>query len=177
MLDLLYKRRSIRKYTATKINPGTVQILLKAALLSPSSHGLKPCRFLVVDDPEILSLLSSSKKGAGHLKSAALAMVILADPGVSDVWVEDASIAGTILHLTAESLGLGSCWIQIRNRQHTENETAEEYVRKILAIPETLNVASIMALGYPAESKSPYSEKDLDFAKVDINKYGTKFNG
>ena len=114
MLNLLYKRRSIRKYKTTKLDSGTVQLLIKAALLSPSSRGFQPWQFVVVDDIEVLSLLASSKKGAGFLKDAALGIVILADPTKSDVWVEDASIAATILHLTAESLGLGSCWIQIR---------------------------------------------------------------
>ncbi|KLU65542.1 NADPH-flavin oxidoreductase [Desulfosporosinus acididurans] len=172
MLDLLYKRRSIRKYTETKINPETVKILLQAALLSPSSRGFKPCQFLVVDDPKLLSQLASAKKGAGHLKGAALAVVILADPERSDVWVEDAAIAATILHLMAESLGLGSCWIQLRKRQHTDTEAAEDYVRGILAIPEKLKVPIIMALGYPAESKSPYTEKNINYENVYSNTYG-----
>ncbi|MDQ7096438.1 nitroreductase family protein [Desulfosporosinus sp. PR] len=176
MLDLLYKRRSIRKYKPTKIDRDTVQVLLKAALLSPSSCGLRPWQFVVVDDSETLSRLAAAKKGAGHLKGAALAIVVLADPNLSDVWVEDASIAATILHLTAESLGLGSCWIQIRKRQYSDTETAEDYVRKILAVPETLTVASIMSFGYPAESKSPYSEEDIkSFSKVYGNRYGSAY--
>jgi nitroreductase len=176
VLDLLYKRRSVRKYTETKIDHNTVQILLKAALLSPSSHGFQPWQFIVVDDSEILSRLSSAKKGAGHLKGAALAVVILGDPRRSDVWVEDTSIAGTILHLTAESLGLGSCWIQIRERQHAETETAEQYVRKVLAIPETLKVASIICFGYPAESKPPRTGEDLkQMNKIHLNSYGSAY--
>lgn len=176
MLDLLYKRRSIRKYKTTKIDSDTVQILLNAALLSPSSHGFQPWQFVVVDDSEILSRLAAAKKGAGHLKGAALAVVLLADPNRSDVWVEDASIAGTILHLTAESLGLGSCWIQIRERQHTAAETAEQFVRNVLAIPETLKVASIIAFGYPLESKPPHTEEDIKgLGKVHLNKYGSVY--
>ncbi|WP_407312810.1 nitroreductase family protein [Desulfosporosinus sp. SB140] len=176
MLDILLKRRSIRKYKPTKIDRETVQVLLKAALLSPSSCGFRPWQFVVVDDSEILSRLAAAKKGAGHLKGAALAVVILADPNRSDVWVEDASIAATIFHLTAESLGLGSCWIQIRERQYSDTETAEQYVRRILAVPDTLNVASIISFGYPAESKPPYSEEDIkSFGKVHRNAYGSEY--
>jgi nitroreductase len=175
MLNILYRRRSIRKYKATKLDPATVQQLLKAALLSPSAKGVQPWQFVVVEDTEILRQLALAKKGAGFLKSAALGIVVLADPATSDVWVEDAAVAATILHLTAETLGLGSCWIQIRQRQFSETESCEEYVRRILGIPENLKVASIISVGYPAESKPPYSDSDLKFAKLYLNKYGSKF--
>ncbi|MCO5388703.1 nitroreductase family protein [Desulfosporosinus sp.] len=175
MLDLLYKRRSIRKYASAKLEVDTVQLLIGAALLSPSSRGFQPRQFVAVDDPEVLTQLASCKKGAGFLKDAALGIVILADPAKSDVWIEDASIAATILHLTSASLGLGSCWIQIRERQFSESETAEQYVRRILSIPENLKVSSIISIGYPGESKSPHVEGDLGFNKVHVNKYGSKF--
>jgi nitroreductase len=171
MLNLLYKRRSIRKYKPAKLDFETVQLLIKSALLSPTSRGLQPWQFIVVDDTKVLTQLASCKKGAGFLKGAALGIIILADPAISDVWVEDASIAATILHLTSESLGLGSCWIQIRERQYTETETAEQYVRRILGIPETLKVVSIISIGYPDESKSPHEDGDLGFDKVHMNKF------
>lgn len=171
MLDLLYKRRSIRKYKSKKLDEATVQHLLKAALLSPSSRGFRPWQFIVVDDAEVLTQLASSKKGASFLKGAALGIVILADPSACDVWIEDVSIAATILHLTAESLGLGSCWIQIRERQYTDTETSEQYVQRILGIPENLKVASIISIGYPDEIKSPYVDADLKFDKVHYNKF------
>ncbi|SDG70912.1 nitroreductase family protein [Desulfosporosinus hippei] len=171
MLDLLYRRRSIRKYKPEKLDSETVQVLIKAALLSPSSRGFQPWQFLVVDDSDVLTQLASSKKGAGFLKDAALGIVILADPAKSDVWIEDASIAATILQLTSESLGLGSCWIQIRERLFSEYETAEQYVRRILSIPENLKVASIISIGYPDETKTPYVDQDLQFEKVHWHNY------
>lgn len=171
MLDLLYRRRSIRKYKPKKLDSETVQVLIKAALLSPSSRGFQPWQFVVVDDSDVLTQLASSKKGAGFLKDAALGIVILADPAKSDVWIEDASIAATILHLTSESLGLGSCWIQIRERLFSESETAEQYVRRILSIPENLKVASIISIGYPDETKTPYGDQDLQFDKVHWHNY------
>ena len=174
MLEILYRRRSIRKYKATKLDPATVQQLLKAALLSPSSKKNQPWQFIVVEDTDLLQQLALAKKGAGFLKKAALGIVILADPVLSDVWVEDTAIAATILHLTADSLGLGSCWIQIRERQFSETESCEGYVQRILGIPENLKVASIISFGYPDESKPAYSECDLLFDKVHLNMYGSK---
>jgi len=175
MLDLLYKRRSIRKYRSVKLEPEKVQQLLKAALLSPSSKGSRPWQFIVVDDPEVLKQLALTRQWAGHLKGAQLGIVVLADPERSDVWVEDASIATAVIHFTAQSIGLGSCWIQIREREHSDLETAEQYVRGVLGIPEILKVEAIISIGYPESSKSPYTDGDLDFGKVHINQYGIEY--
>jgi nitroreductase len=177
MLDILYRRRSIRRYQDVKIEPEKLDRLLKAALLSPSSKGHRPLEFMLVDDPDLLAKLSLSKLGAGHLKGSAAGIVVLANQTVSDVWVEDASIASIIIHLTAESMGLGSCWIQIRERNFSETETSEQYIRQVLDIPDHLRVEAIIALGYPAENKQPYSDKDLNFDKVHRNNYGVKYLG
>ena len=54
------------------------------------------------------------------LETAPLAVVICADETLNDAWIEDCSIASILLQLTAQSIGLGSCWIQIRNRMYSE---------------------------------------------------------
>ena len=46
------------------------------------------------------------------LAGADSAVVVIADPEKTDVWTEDCSIAMAYMHLAADSLGLGSCWIQ-----------------------------------------------------------------
>ncbi len=175
MLDILYRRRSIRRYQATEIEPVKIDQLLTAALLSPSSKGHSHLEFMIIDDPNILAQMALAKQGAGHLKSSAVGMVILANQDVSDVWVEDASVAATVIHLTAESMGLGSCWIQIRERNYSETETAEQYVQRVLGIPSHLRVEAIISLGYPAENKRPHTDNDLDFDTVHRNKYGEKY--
>ncbi|TNF46068.1 NAD(P)H nitroreductase, partial [bacterium] len=67
---------------------------------------------------------------------------------------------------TAESLGLGSCWCQIRLRAHSEDKTAEEYVRELLNIQDHYLVECIIGIGYRAESKSPHDHEDLDWGKI-----------
>jgi nitroreductase len=77
--------------------------------------------------------------------------VVCADAGKSDTWIEDCSIASILLQLTAQSLGLGSCWVQIRGRDHADGTPAEEHIRKLLGLRENLAVESIMSIRYPAE--------------------------
>ncbi len=119
MLDILRNRRSIRKFKDKEIEPESIEQLKEAALRSPTSRGNNSWRFVFVTDRAKLEELSRAKEsGSGFLKGARLGVVISGVEEESDVWVEDCSIASIILQLTGESLGLGSCWIQIRKRMH-----------------------------------------------------------
>ena len=173
LLSLLIKRRSIRKYKNKKVEQEKIEKIIQAALLSPSSQANYPWQFIVIDDKKLLSQLSFSKMhGSVFLSNAPLGIVVTADQNQSDVWIEDTSIASTFIMLTAHWLGLGSCWIQIRKRMHSETKTAEEYTREILKIPENINVLSIIALGYPDEEKIPKSENELLYERVFYNSFG-----
>lgn len=172
-LSLVQKRRSIRQYLEKPVEKEKIELLIEAALRSPSSRGFNPWEFIVVTDRDLLEKLSKAKThGASFLKNAPLGIVVCADPEKCDVWIEDASIASIFFHLAAESLGLGSCWIQIRMRMHDQTKTSQEYVQKLLNIPENLNVESMIAIGYPAESKPPHRKENLQYEKVHYNAYG-----
>jgi nitroreductase len=172
MIELLRKRRSIRKFTEDKVSPESIETLIEAALRSPSSRSINPWEFILVDDTELLSKLSKAKQhGSEFLKNAPLAIIVCADSTKSDVWVEDCSIAAIIIQLTAVSLGLGSCWAQIRNRQHDSLETAETFVQKQLGLPEHVKVECIIGIGSPAEKKIPLSAKKLQHDKIRSNRW------
>jgi nitroreductase len=172
-LSLIQKRRSIRKYLEKPVETEKIDQLIEAALRSPSSRGFNPWEFIVVTDKDLLEKLSRAKPhGASFLKNAPLGIVVCADPEKCDVWVEDASIASIFIHLAAESLGLGSCWIQIRKRMHDRTKTSHAYICNILNIPENLNVESIVAIGYPDEKKPPHRKEELLYQKVHYGFYG-----
>ena len=108
--ELIRLRRSMRKFTPELLTSDEVKLLLRAALMSPTSKGLHSWEFVVVDDAAALQSLSTAKaQGGEFLSGAPLAVVVLGDPAVSDVWIEDASVATTQLLLQAEDLGLGAC--------------------------------------------------------------------
>jgi len=176
ILSLLKKRRSIRKYKGVKVEQEKIDQIVEAALLSPSSHANYPWRFIVVEDNNTLSKLSLSKiHGANFLSDSPLAIVVTADQNQSDVWIEDASIAATHIMLTAHSLDLGSCWVQIRKRMATNTETSEEYIKKLLNIPENINVLSIIAIGYPDEKKEPRNKSQLLYKSVFHKRFGKHY--
>jgi len=167
MLDILYNRRSTRKFSDKPVAEETIHQLLRAALHSPSSKNSQPWEFTVVEDPVLLGQLSMAKPhGACLLKHAPLAIVVAGDKTKSDVWIEDCSIASIIIQLAVEALGLGSCWVQIHRRYHDDDQTANEFISELLNIPEHLEVLSVVGIGYKAADRPPLSEKELDWKKV-----------
>ena len=90
--ELIKNRRSMRKFTDEELTQDEVVALMKAALMSPSSKRSNSWQFVVVDDKEKLKELSHCKEQASSfIADAALAIVVMADPLASDVWIEDAS--------------------------------------------------------------------------------------
>ncbi|PNU20871.1 NAD(P)H-dependent dehydrogenase/reductase [Geothermobacter hydrogeniphilus] len=174
MLELLRQRRSIRKFQSRPVDVETQQQLIEAVLRSPSSRGRNPWEFIVVDDPALLTKLAACKRhGSAFLAGAPLAVVVAADPRKSDVWIEDCAIAAIILQLTAASLGLGSCWAQIRLRDHDDTTGADDYIRQLLGLPEGLQVESVVGIGYPAEEKPGHPAANLLSGQVHRNRFGT----
>jgi len=172
MLDMLRRRRSVREFEPTPI-PEEVQEQLKEALLrSPSSRNLKPWHFIFVDHREILKDLSRCKPHSAELlDGAALGVIIVADERVTDVWIEDSSIAAITLQYAAETLGLGSCWVQVRLRGHEGGPDAEKMIQDRLGIPAHFRVSAMVALGYPLKKKRGVPMSALDDSKIHIGKF------
>lgn len=173
LLSIFQHRRSIRKYTGAPIDDVTLTQIIQAGLLSASSRSIRPWEFIVVKDKDMLRRLSECRTGAARmLASADAAIVVIANAETSDVWIEDCSIAMANMHLMADSLGVGSCWIQGRLRTTTAADsgtasvTTEDYVRECLDFPEGYKLEAILSLGIPAEEKTPTELLELPVEKV-----------
>lgn len=172
-IDLLRSRRSVRQFENKPIEKEKIDVLIESMLRSPSSRSLNPWEFVVVSNPQILSDLAKAKAhGASFIKNAPLAIVVCGDPARCDVWVEDCSIAALIIHLAAADLGLGSCWVQIRLREHDAQTTSEEYVKKVLGLKENMVVEAVLAIGYGKEDKPGHPNSSLLYEKVNYDRYG-----
>lgn len=172
MIEILRNRRSIRKYLGRPIEREKLEILKEAALRSPSSKNINPWEFIFVDDKEKIRMLKDCKPhGVMPLQTAPLAIVVCADETKNDVWVEDCSIASVLLQLTAQSLDLGSCWVQVRNRMHSENLSSERFIQELLRIPESCRVLSIVTVGYPEKPREGKPFSELQFEKIRCNKF------
>ncbi|MCU0559125.1 MAG: nitroreductase family protein [Desulfobacterales bacterium] len=175
-MSLIRKRRSIRKFKERPVEKEKLDLILEAALRSPSSRGNNPWHFVVVTDKAMLEALSRAKPhGASFLKDAPLGIAVCADAAKSDVWVEDASIAAIMIQLAAESLELGSCWIQFRERMHGQTRTAEDYVAERLGLAPGLKLLAVVAIGAPDEVKQARPASELLRERVHAGAFGKPY--
>lgn len=167
MIELLRNRRSVRDFSPRSIEEEKLQTLREALVRSPSSRSLNPWEFILVTDRGVLADLALCKShGASFLAGAPLGAVILGDTRKSDTCVEDCSIAAVTLQYAAQSLGLSSCWCQVRLRSFSEGTSSEDYVRRLLDIPEHFLVECVIAVGYAAATEKPHGINELDWEKI-----------
>lgn len=172
MIDILRNRRSIRKYLPQLVEPEKMKLIEEALLRSPSSKNINPWEFVFVDDANLIHQIELLKPhGTSPLKTAPLAVIVLGDETKNDVWIEDCSIASILLQLTAQSIGLGSCWVQVRERMKDETTDSETYLQQLLSIPANYRVLSVVTIGYPDQTRDGKAYDELQFEKIHRNKF------
>lgn len=169
---LVQQRRSHRKFTDEEISPESVQLILRAALMSPTSKSQRAWHFVIVDDKMTIAKLAETKDmGAAFLRDCPLCVVVLGDKAENDCWIEDGSIAAISMQYQAEELGLGSCWAQMRGRGLPCGTSASEVIRGLLDIPEQYDTLCVIGFGHKADERKPQNEERLKWQNVHANKF------
>lgn len=170
--NLVQKRRSHRSFFEDDISADDVQLILRAALMSPTSRNKQSWEFVVVDDRLTLEKLADAKDaGAEFLRRSAFAVVVLGNPAENDCWIEDGSIAAYSMQLQAEDLGLGSCWAQMRGRGLSDGTSADDVIHGVLDIPAEFRVLCVVGFGRKRNAAGLRDEDTLKWENVHINKY------
>ena len=170
--ELARIRRSHRKFTEEQVSPEDVKLILRAALMAPTSKSRRSWEFVVVDDKTDLEKLSDARDmGSQFLKGAPLAIVVLGNPEDNDCWVEDCAIATVSMQYQAADLGLGSCWVQMRGRGLSDGTTADEVLRGVLNIPPHLSALWVLGVGHKPDERKPPDQENLKWERVHIGKF------
>ena len=167
LLEILRKRRSIRKYSGEPVSEENLNKILQAGLLAPTGKNLKSAEFVVVRDREVLDkIVGARAMGSAMVADADTVIVVAANSETQDIWVEDGSIALTCMHLMADSLGVGSVWVQNRCRMSSvEGKSTDEYLHELLGIPAGYSCVGMLVLGMPGEEKDAYELPDVSADK------------
>ena len=168
VLDLIFKRRSIRFYDRKKLEKSTITKLLQAAMAAPSASNSRPWEFVVITDEETLAKLRSKLKYGNYNAPAAVVVcgniAIAQNESAMRYWVQDCSAATQNLLLAAAGLGLGACWIGSYPK-----EDVMGMLRETLEIPDEVFPLNVIYVGYPAEEKAPRTQ--YDESRVHWEKY------
>jgi nitroreductase len=155
MLDLIKKRRSIRKYTDEPVSDTDVNALLEAAMAAPSADNLQPWEFVVVREEGLCHQLAETHPWSRMCAGAPVVFVVCGHERRSGHWVEDTSAATENLLLAAAGLGLGAVWVGVYPQSGYE-----KHVRNVLGIPQQLRILCLVPVGHPAESKPARTQYD-----------------
>jgi nitroreductase len=164
VFEIIKKRRSIRRFKNIRVENHKIIKLIEAASLAPSATNRQPWRFIAVKDKALLKIITEKALGVINkwAKTAPLLIICCSvrkniithflGEIISKVkyHIIDTAIASEHIVLTAEELGLSSCWIGWFN---------EKKIKNILKIPEIWKVMSVLAIGYRDESYTPKPQK------------------
>ena len=160
VLEAIKGRRSIRAFKNQGVPAEIVEELIDAARWAPSAGNIQPWEFIIVRKPRIKRRLVETALGQMFIEEAPVVIVVCADEerssqgygvrGKTLYCIQDTAAAMQNIHLTAYSLGLGTCWV---------GAFREEETRKILKIPRGMRPVAIIPVGYPAESPTARMRK------------------
>lgn len=161
VLEVIQKRRSVRKYKEDPIPEEALLRVLEAARLAPSGKNFQPWKFIVVKDKALKEKLAQASAGQFFMAEAPIIIVGCGFPDncyarmgrYMKSWSVDVTIALEHLILQAQEEGLGTCWI---------GSFEEEEVKAILNVPEEVKVLALTPLGYPDEIPRFRGRKSLD---------------
>lgn len=166
MLDVIKTRRSVRRYTRAPVSDEDINKILEAGRWAPSANNSQPWKFVVLRSPEARKRLAGGLPWGGFLAQAALGIAVIIDETASTHAVEDGAAATENILLEAHSLGLGACWIGTYGSPH------EASAKKVLKVPESQRLLSVIAIGHPAEA--PRSTREPLGALVFTDEYGKR---
>jgi nitroreductase len=155
-MDVVRKRRSIRRYKPDPVPDEVLNQVLEAARLAPSGGNRQPWHFIVVKDSE-----TKRKLGIAEFASAAPVVIVgcadPTDPVASRTYLIDISIAFEHIVLAAANFGLGTCW----QLGWDAKPGAEEAMKGVLGVPKHMKIVAVTPLGYPADLPRPKDTKAL----------------
>ncbi|KPJ62380.1 nitroreductase [candidate division KD3-62 bacterium DG_56] len=156
-MEVVRRRRSIRKYRPDPVPEELITSVLEAARLAPSWANTQCWKFVVVTDHETRRALAQA--GNKWIADVPVIIVACADPSLPGIkgdqhyYMLDIGIAMEHLVLAAADQGLGTCWIGAFD---------ENAVRRALGVPPNIRVVAETPLGYPDEDPPPKPRKSLE---------------
>ncbi len=155
-LEVIFTRRSIRKYTSEPVTADELHTILEAGMNAPSANNRQPWHFIVVDDRAKLNAIMEVHPYSRMLAEAPLALVVCGDTAVSEsFWQQDCAAATENILLAARALGLGTVWMGV----YPDVQRAAS-MAALFGVPDHIKPMCIVAVGHPAEHKGRVERYD-----------------
>lgn len=168
-MDIIFNRRSIRKYQDKAVEQEKIDKILRAAMQAPSAVNQQPWEFIVVQNKDTLAKLAGISPYSKMVADAPLAIVVLANEDRMSMrhhWEQDLAAATQNILLEAVYLGLGAVWLGVAPTEERMDE-----VRNIFGLSKKLRPFCVISIGYPAVGQENKFVDRYDPSKVHYEKY------
>lgn len=167
IIKAIEDRRSCRKYKPEMPPKELLEEVAKAGTYAPTGKNSQNPIILIVTDRVLMDKLSKMNAkilgtSGDPFYGAPCLMLVLADRNYPN-YIQDGSLVMGNLMLAAQSVGLGSCWI---NRAREEFESLEgKKMLKEWGIKESYAGIGHCVLGWPAEELRPAPPRKPDYIR------------
>jgi nitroreductase len=156
LMELIKKRRSVRKFQDKEVPMQTIKNSLEAARWAPSGLNNQPWKFMILDKDKKDSLVKYTKFGQVIKQANKLILVFLDKKKLynykKDLMAIGAAIQNILLYLQAQNLR--TCWLGEIINQGKE-------VEKELQILPHLEFVAAISLGWPKGEPKTKERKSL----------------
>lgn len=156
-MEIIFNRRSIRKYEDKPVENEKIEKLLRAAMQAPSAVNQQPWEFIIVKDKEKLKKLSEVSQYSKMVANSAVTIVLLSrTEGIKILPCvpQDMAAAAENILLEAVELELGAVWIGIAPIEERMN-----HVEDLFNLPESIEPFALIAVGYPDGQKNEFVDR------------------
>ncbi len=160
--EIIYKRRTIRRFKQDPISLEILKKLVDFARVAPMAKNVQALDFIIVVNPEIREKLFPLVGWAGSLpqeqrtpekgREPTAYIIILVNNDLKPAYVDfDVGAAAENILLGAVTFGLGSCWM---------GNVRFQKLKALLEIPDFYVIKQVISLGYPDEESTmePFSD-------------------
>ncbi len=160
--EIVYKRRTIRRFKQKPISIEILKKLIDFARIAPAARNVQALEFIIVKNDEMCKKLFSLLKWARSLpknertpesgREPTAYIVVLLNTKIKQSYVDyDIGAAVENILLGAINFSLGACWMGSINHNK---------IRTLLDIPDFYKITHVISLGYPDEKSviEPFKE-------------------
>ena len=167
--EAIRSRRSVRKYREDRVSREDLKELVDYARLAPSGMNKQPLKFVIVDEPDLERELFGYTNWAGAVdwnpkpdeRPRAYILVLIDSEVQPATENHDAGLAAGNICLGAVEKGLGSCLLGAIDKNP---------IKKLLNIPDSLELDLAIGLGYPDQEVVLEEETDkIDYSLDEEN--------
>ncbi|MFH1511285.1 MAG: nitroreductase family protein [Candidatus Woesearchaeota archaeon] len=173
VLEAIFTRRSVRKFSDTAVEMEKIGIILDAGRYAPSAGNLQAWKFILVTDAEKRKQIAEASLQQSWMAVAPVHIVVCSEPEKAEQFygirgerlysVQGCAACVQNMLLACHAEGLASCWV---------GAFEEEALKRILGLPDSIRPQAVLPIGYSAEHPRHATRQPL-YDKVSVESYGS----